>query len=128
MNYLWVFAGGGAGACARYAIGTLVARWLGPAFPAHTLMINVTGSLLIGLISTILVERGVSDPVWRLALVTGFLGGYTTFSAFSHETIQLVQDGHGGRALLYVLLSNGLGITACAIGIALAHLLVSDAG
>ncbi len=117
MAYLLVFIGGGAGVCARYGAGTLLTRWLGTGFPAHTLLINVTGSFLIGLISTFLIQRGITDPAWRLALVTGFLGGYTTFSAFSYETIQLIQDGHGGRALLYVLLSNGLGILACALGI-----------
>ncbi|HEV2529672.1 MAG TPA: fluoride efflux transporter CrcB [Thermomicrobiales bacterium] len=117
MAWLLIFVGGGAGACARYGIGSLAGRWFGAAFPAHTLLVNVTGSFLIGLISTILIQRGVPDPAWRLAIVTGFLGGYTTFSAFSYETIQLIQDGHGGRALLYVLLSNGLGILACALGI-----------
>lgn len=123
--FLWVFFGGGVGACARYGLGTLVARWAGTAFPYHTLLINVTGSFLIGLVATLLIEREVANPAWRLALVTGVLGGYTTFSAFSYETVSLFEAGQGGRALLYVLASNALGIAACVAGIVVVRVLVT---
>ncbi len=128
MAFIWIFIGGGLGACSRYGLGTVVARWAGTAFPTNTLLINVTGSFLIGLISTLLMDRGVTNPAWRLALVTGFLGGYTTFSAYSYETVRLFEAGHGGRALLYVVGSNVLSIAACVAGIAFVRLFMTDAG
>lgn len=128
MAFIWIFMGGGLGACSRYGLGTLIARWSGTAFPLNTLVINVTGSFLIGLVSTFLLDRSVTNPAWRWALITGFLGGYTTFSAYSYETVQLFDNGHGGRALLYVLGSNLLSIAACVAGIAVVRLFVSEAG
>ena len=93
MDYVWVGLGGFLGANARYALGVwLVGRW-GMAFPWSTLLINVTGSLAIGLILTVLTEKLVVDPAWRLLLVVGFLGGYTTFSSYTFEALTLGAEG-----------------------------------
>lgn len=128
MAYIWVFIGGGLGACSRYGLGTLIARWSGTTFPLGTLLINMTGSFLIGLLATLLLDRGVTNPALRWSLITGFLGGYTTFSAYSYETVQLFENGQGGRALLYIVGSNLLGIGACVAGIAVVRLFVTEAG
>ncbi len=128
MAFIWIFIGGGLGACSRYGLGTLIARWSGTAFPLNTLLINMTGSFLIGLISTLLLDRSISNPAWRWALITGFLGGYTTFSAYSYETVQLFDTGHGDRALLYLVASNAVSIAACVAGIAVVRLFVTEAG
>src|SRR5918998_680205 len=87
VEYVWVGLGGFVGANARYGLTGLVARRLGSGFPFGTLLINVSGSLLIGLILTALVERFVADPAWRLLLVVGFLGGDTTLTPYSFEAI-----------------------------------------
>ena len=123
MNYLWVGLGGFLGANARYALGTWIVQRTGVAFPWHTLLINVTGSLAIGAILVLLTERLVADPPWRLFLVVGFLGGYTTFSSYSFEALALAQQGQWLRALTYILGSNLLGLAACFLGILLARAL-----
>src|SRR6476661_8817976 len=90
MDYLWVGLGGFLGANARYILGLWIVGRVGSAFPWNTLLINVTGSLAIGVILTVLTERIVADPAWRLFLVVGFLGGYTTFSSYTFEAISLL--------------------------------------
>jgi CrcB protein len=121
--YLWVGAGGGLGAIARFALGAGVAARLGTAFPAGTLLINVTGSLAIGVLLVLLTERLAAPPVWRLFLVVGFLGGYTTFSSYTFEALALLEAGAWAQGAGYVLASNGLGLTACYAGMVLARLL-----
>ena len=121
MDYLWVGLGGFLGANARYALSVWVVDRLGAAFPWHTLLINVSGSLAIGLIMAVLTEKLVVDPAWRLLLVVGFLGGYTTFSAYTIETLALLAEGEWLRALGYVLGSNGLGLLAVYLGMAAGH-------
>jgi CrcB protein len=95
----------------------------GEAFPWHTLFINVSGSLLIGVLMAVITARE-PDPFWRLLSVVGFLGGYTTFSSFSYETVGLIQTGEWGRAASYVLLSNLLAVGATFIGLQGGRLLV----
>ncbi len=112
MEYLWVGVGGGVGAAARYGVARLATGAPGSAFPYATFLVNLSGSFAIGVVLTLLTAR-VADPVWRLLLVTGFLGGYTTFSAFTFETVALLQDDRWGRAVLYVVGSNLLGLLAC---------------
>lgn len=119
MDYLWVGAGGFIGANARYALGLWIAGRVGLSFPWHTLLINVTGSLLIGVILILMTERLAMDPAWRLFLVVGFLGGYTTFSSYSFEAISLLEHGQWGSALAYALGSNGLCLGATALGMLL---------
>jgi CrcB protein len=123
VEFLWVGVGGFAGANARYALGRYLVDRLGAAFPYGTFLINISGSLLIGLALTFLTERYVTDPMWRLLLVIGFLGGYTTFSSYAFESIALLEQGHWSRALLYVIGSNALSLLACYGGMSLARAL-----
>jgi CrcB protein len=121
MDTLWVALGGGLGASARYVLGGWVVARLGGAFPFHTLLINVTGSLAIGVVLVLLTERLVADPVWRLLLVVGFLGGYTTFSSYTFEALSLLEEGDWLAAVGYVLASNGLGLLAAYLGMVVAR-------
>ena len=120
-DFLWVGLGGFLGANARYALGSWVVNRLGPGFPFHTLLINVTGSLAIGVLLVLLTERIVVDPAWRLLLVVGFLGGYTTFSSYTFEALVLAEQGEWAEAVGYVLGNNGLGLAAVYLGAVLAR-------
>jgi CrcB protein len=121
MDYLWVGVGGFLGANARYALAVwLTGRW-GTAFPWATFVINVTGSLAIGVLLTLLTEKLALDPAWRLLLVVGFLGGYTTFSSYTFEALALGAAGEWLLALAYVLGSNGVGLVAAYGGVLLAR-------
>ena len=96
MNYVLVFIGGGLGASLRHTINLVSGRILGTAFPYHTFIINITGSIVMGLIAGYLAFKGESSQPWRLFLMTGILGGYTTFSAFSLDTALLYERGEIG--------------------------------
>jgi len=115
-RYLMVLLGGGAGSLARYVIGTAIMNRAGGRFPLGTVFINLTGSFLIGFIMTILTERLTPNPNWRLLLVVGFLGGYTTFSSFEWETLSLVRDGARWLGLINVLGSVMFGYVAVWLG------------
>lgn len=116
MRFLIVFLGGGLGSMTRYIAGTLIMTRYGGLFPLGTFVINVTGSFLIGLLMTLMTERWHLDPSWRLALVVGFLGGYTTFSSFEYETYRAVRDGAQWMGLLNVTASVLLGYVAVWMG------------
>lgn len=118
-----VFVGAGFGAVCRYLLGSFVQGRVDTMFPIGTLVVNVSGSLLIGLVMGVLLTKGSSED-WRLLLVTGLLGGYTTFSAFSYEAVTLIQNKHLGQALSYALLSCCLTILACGLGLWLARALL----
>ena len=118
-DFLWVGLGGFLGANARYALGFWVAARFGDGFPFATLLINLTGSLAVGVVLALLTERFVVDPAWRLFLVVGFLGGYTTFSSYTFEALALAEQGRWLAAVGYVLGSNGLGLAAVYLGVAL---------
>jgi CrcB protein len=122
LDVLWVGVGGGVGAITRYLLGLWIAERFGTAFPWGTFVINVTGSLLIGIILTVLTDKVVADPVWRLLLVVGFLGGYTTFSSYPVEALTLANAGECVFALAYVLGSNVVGLLAVVLGAVVAHL------
>ncbi len=124
MTVLWVGIGGFLGANARYFLGREIIERYGAAFPWGTLTINVAGSLLIGLIMEFLGQRLVTDPVYRLFLVVGFLGGFTTFSSFAFETVTLLDSGKYARAGAYILASNAAAIAACLFGVWLMRRLV----
>jgi CrcB protein len=118
-KYLIVLFGGGVGALARYVVGTEIAQRVGERFPSlGTMVINITGSFLIGLLMTLLTQR-LANPNWRLLLVVGFLGGYTTFSSFEYETLQAVQSGAMWMGLLNVVGSVVLGYLAVWLGAAI---------
>jgi CrcB protein len=119
MGYLIVFLGGGLGAALRHGINMLSARTLGTEFPYGTLIINVTGSLVMGLIAGYLAFKGDASQHWRLFLMTGILGGYTTFSAFSLDAALLYERGATGLAAIYVLASVILSIGGLFAGLAL---------
>ena len=121
MNWLLVFLGGGLGAAARHGINRAGLALLGPGFPWWTLAINVAGSFLIGLLAGLFgaLETGENT---RLFLVTGFLGGFTTFSAFSLDALTLWERGAAMQAGFYVLGSVFLSLIAAALGLMLARL------
>jgi fluoride exporter len=118
MGFLIVFLGGGLGAALRHGINIISARTLGTEFPYGTLIINVTGSLVMGLIAGYLAFKGDASQHWRLFLMTGILGGYTTFSAFSLDAALLYERGATGLAALYVLASVILSIGGLFAGLA----------
>ena len=119
MHYLLVFIGGGIGSTLRHMVNVVCPRFLGTNFPYHTFVINITGSTIIGLIAGYLAFRGDAAQSWRLFLMTGVLGGYTTFSAFSLDAAVLYERGEIGLAALYVLGSVVLSILGLFAGLAL---------
>lgn len=121
IRYLIVVIGGGAGALVRYVAASAIMARFGGKFPLGTFAINVTGSFLIGFLMTMLTERFQFDPRWRLLLVVGFLGGYTTFSSYEWETYTAVRDGGLRIAMLNVVSSNILGYVAVWLGAMLAR-------
>ncbi len=114
---LYIAAGGAVGAVLRYLASTGVYGLLGRDFPYGTLAVNVLGSLLIGVLSVLLIERLDVGPEWRAALLVGVLGAFTTFSTFSVETFFLIEQGEALKALLNVTLSVLLCVTAAWVGI-----------
>lgn len=120
-RYLVVFAGAGLGGLARYAAGTWIMAKYGGRFPAGTFLINVSGAFLIGVLMTLLTERFAPHPNWRLFLVVGVLGGYTTFSSFEYESFQAVRDGARWMGMLYMAGSVALGYAGVWLGTALAR-------
>ena len=121
MGYLIVFLGGGLGAALRHAINLFAARALGANFPFGTLTVNVTGSLVMGLLAGYFAFKGDASQHWRLFLTTGILGGYTTFSAFSLDVAVLYERGEIGLALLYVAASVVFSIAGLFVGLTVAR-------
>jgi fluoride exporter len=116
-KFLIIGAGALLGANARYLLGNWLAEKWGTTFPYGTLIINVTGSLILGVFLSITTERYLVDPRWRLFIAIGFLGAYTTFSTFTYESVRLLQDGNWGWGVLNILGSNALGVLAAVIGL-----------
>lgn len=116
-----VLLGGGVGSVFRFLISTVIMTRTGSRFPLGTVFINITGSFLIGLLMTMLTERLSPNPNLRLLLVTGFLGGYTTFSSFEWETLGLVRDGGWWLGLLNTVGSVSLGYIAVWLGAVIAR-------
>ena len=119
MSYLLVFFGGGLGAMLRHLVNVTCARCIGIGFPYGTFIINITGSTVMGLIAGYLAFKGEASQPWRLFLMTGILGGYTTFSAFSLDAALLYERGELGLAAVYVLGSVVLSIAGLFAGLAL---------
>ena len=120
----WVGLGGGIGSMLRFAVGGWAQRWVPLSqFPLGTLTVNVVGCLLIGLLGGLADYRQALDPGQRAFLLIGVLGGFTTFSAFAFETLNLAQDGELFRAGANVVLQTVLGLGAAALGYVAARLL-----
>jgi CrcB protein len=112
VSTVLVALGGAIGAVLRYVIGTAVQAGIGPGFPWGTLAVNVAGCLAVGVVSALADRRGDLTPEARAFLVVGFLGGFTTFSAFANETMYSVRTGATPLALLNVMASVGLCLAA----------------
>lgn len=119
-RYAMVLIGGGVGALARYIAATTIMQRLGAAFPWGTFFINVSGSFAVGVLMILFTQR-LTHPYWRLLLVVGFLGGYTTFSSFEYETLAAVERGSRWIGLLNVVASVVCGYAAVWLGTALAR-------
>ncbi len=123
---LWYIAAGSAlGGASRYLLGGLVQRAGDTGFPLGTLVVNITGSFLLGLFLRYAVDTPTITPEWRAFLTVGFCGGYTTFSTFSYETVALMEDGEWTRAGFYVGLSLFVALVATLLGFAVARGVIS---
>jgi CrcB protein len=120
-DVVWISVGAVAGANARYALGQLIAATIGRNYPYGTLLVNVSGSLLIGVLLVVLTERLHLDQHWRLLLVVGFLGSYTTMSSYAWEVLSLPERSGWVQAVGYVVATNALCLGACAAGMLLAR-------
>ena len=120
-EYLWVSLGGIVGACARYFLSRFSAKILGTSFPWGTLLINVTGSFVLGLFLVYTTERVFVDPRWRLLVAIGFCGAYTTFSSYAYESMVYFQQGNWVLFSANVLTNNLLCLAAVLGAAALAR-------
>jgi CrcB protein len=119
MGFLIVFLGGGMGAALRHGVNIWVARAIGTAFPYATMIENVSGSLVMGILAAYFAFKGDATQHWRLFMTTGILGGYTTFSAYSLDVALLYERGAVGMAALYATASVLLSIAGLFAGLAL---------
>ncbi|HEX5443174.1 MAG TPA: fluoride efflux transporter CrcB [Pirellulales bacterium] len=115
-----IFLGSGSGGLLRYWLGGIVQNWWGPTFPLGTLIVNVSGCLAMGFIATAWTGPVLIREEYRAAMLIGVLGGYTTFSSFSRETLTLARDGEWWRAGAYILGSVALSLVAVWLGSAIA--------
>jgi fluoride exporter len=115
-RFFWICLGGAAGTGARYLVSGWTLRAFGTAFPYGTLSVNLIGSLLLGLVMYLGLETSSLTPTLRLTLATGVMGGFTTYSTFSYETMRSLQDGAWAAALLNVLVTVVGCLLACFLG------------
>ena len=118
-NILYIAAGGSIGAVMRYLVSTGVHAILGRSFPYGTLTVNVLGSFLMGFLFVFMLERSSLGPEWRALVLIGFLGAFTTFSTFSIETLNLIENGAMVRAMANILVSVTTCILATWLGLIL---------
>lgn len=119
LQILLVALGGAVGSVCRYVVGVGALRLMGPSFPWGTLAVNVAGSFAIGILAELIVARFGASAELRLLLITGFLGGFTTFSAFALDAVTLFERGASLAAATYLILSIGASIAAAIAGIGL---------
>ncbi|MBP2649822.1 MAG: CrcB-like protein [Firmicutes bacterium] len=122
LKLLLVAVGGGVGSVTRYLVSNLLAARWGSEFPYGTLIVNVIGCFIIGIFMTLITERIMVNPYWRLLITVGFLGGLTTFSSFSYETLKLVGDGNIYYAIYNIGFNLLVGLVATWAGISVARL------
>lgn len=123
-RFLLICLGGAIGTGLRYLTSGLAARWLGADFPYGTLIVNIVGSFLIGLIQQIGIASLLIPDATRLFLTVGIMGGLTTYSSFSYETVRLVQMGAWSEAWVNVLVTTALCLGVCFLGIAVGRQIV----
>ncbi len=116
MQWLMIAIGGALGSMARFAAVGYLTPMLNYRFPIGTFIVNILGSLLIGVAYVVLVEKAVLPNEWRLFFITGILGGFTTFSAFSLEMLQMWQEGHVLISIFYATSSVVLGLLFAYVG------------
>lgn len=119
MSYMLIFLGAGTGGVLRHLVSLAMVRGFGTAFPYGTLLVNISGAFALGLLAGFLASYGTENHNLRLLLATGLLGGFTTFSAFSLETITLLERNQPSLAIAYVLASVAGGLLAFALGLKL---------
>jgi CrcB protein len=112
LKYLMVGIGGCLGSILRFWLGNYVGGKMGTRFPYGTFVVNISGSFLIGLVFAFLTARSQWSPYWRYLIPIGFIGGYTTFSAFELETLRSIQEGQFGIGFLYMTSSVAIGLAA----------------
>lgn len=120
FRFFLIFLAGGCGCLLRYGIAGWAQRFGNGSFPVGTLAVNVIGCLIIGFLAALFTGPMLIREEYRLAILVGLLGGFTTFSTFGYETVALTDNGQFGLAALNLLLSNGLGLTAAWLGARLA--------
>jgi CrcB protein len=121
VNYFWIALGAIVGASARYFVSTQIARHFSTAFPYGTLLINTSGSLVLGFFLVYSTERVLLDPRWRLLVAIGFCGSYTTFSSYAYESFGLIEQGQWLLTGANIVASNALCLAAVLAGAALAR-------
>jgi CrcB protein len=124
MSYLLVMFGGAIGAGARYLVGRLTLAWFGPGYPWGTLTVNLVGGLLMGVLVGVLAKAAVSQENARLCLAIGVLGGFTTFSSFALDAVNMIDRGDWASTVIYALVSVIGSILAVFAGLALVRVAV----
>ena len=120
-----VALGGALGSVLRYLVATAAVAWMGPALPWGTLVVNLVGSFLIGLVQSLAVESLVISEDARLFLATGVMGGLTTYSAFSYETVRLAETGAWVHASANILVTTAACLALCYLGLTTGRLLLA---
>ena len=122
LSFLAIAIGGGCGSVARFLVAREMGRWLGNFLPYGTLVVNVLGSLALGWLATVFLDRPQINSALRLGVTVGFLGAFTTFSTFSFESVQLMLNGAVWRAALNVAANTVVCLGMCYLGMQLARL------
>lgn len=123
-RFLLICLGGAIGTGARYATAVIATRWLGPEFPYGTLIVNLIGAFIIGLVQELGLEGLLIRDSTRLFLTTGMMGGLTTYSTFSYETVRLFESGSWHRAWVNVIVTTAACLTLCLLGMLVARRLI----
>lgn len=125
---LLIALGGAIGTVARYLTSLLAVRWLGPEFPYGTLIVNLAGAFVIGVVQELSTETALVSDNTRLFLTTGMMGGLTTYSTFSYETVRLMEANAWSQAWINVIATTAICLVLCFLGISVGRLVLSLRG